>query len=97
MDIDFFSDGNNWVSNSVRYYKSSLNGKEKTIKISIKDFDFDFDKIAEQFDTIKNRTEISLDDITNKEKLMELDVYKISDILKSNPVSTENITIIMML
>lgn len=94
LDIDFYKKGVDWVSTTVTYFKSLSNGEEKRIKkieISLKDFDFD--SVIEQFGKIKNNDLSSLDDIKNKEKLIELDIYKIVDILKNNPVSESNVTL----
>ncbi|WP_433810685.1 tetratricopeptide repeat protein [Flavobacterium johnsoniae] len=95
IDIEFHKKGVNWVSNSAAYFKSLPTGEEKNtkqIEVSIKDFDFD--RMIEQFgDTKNNDLSSSLDDIKNKQKLIELDIYKIADILKNNPVSDQNITL----
>ncbi|MBF4516823.1 hypothetical protein IRZ71_10725 [Flavobacterium sp. ANB] len=94
MDIDFFSKGNEWISNSVTYYKSSSSGEDKNTKsmaVSLKEFDFN--NVVDQFGDVNSKGLISLDDIKNKEKLKEIDVYKIADILKANPICNENIAL----
>ncbi|WP_433829348.1 tetratricopeptide repeat protein [Flavobacterium anhuiense] len=94
IDIDFYKKGVDWVSTSVTYFKSLRTGEEKStkqIEVSLKDFDFD--SVIEQFGEIRNNDLSSLDDIKNKEKLIELDIYKIADILKNNPVSESNVTL----
>jgi tetratricopeptide (TPR) repeat protein len=94
IDADFYKKGTEWVSTSVTYFKSLPTGEEKRTKqivVSLKDFDFD--SVIEQLGEIKNNDVSSLDDIKNKEKLIELDIYKIADILKNNPVSESNVTL----
>jgi len=94
IDVDFFNKGNEWISNSITYYKTTSNGEEKNTKqiiISLKEFDFN--NVVEQFGDVSSKDLTSLDDIKNKEKLKEMDIYKIADILKANPISNENITL----
>jgi hypothetical protein len=95
IDIEFYKKGTNWVSNSATYFKSLPTGEEKNtkqIEVSIKDFDFD--TIIEQFGDAKNNDlSSSLDNIKNKQKLIELDIYEIADILKNNPISEQNVTL----
>lgn len=94
IDVDFFNKGNEWISNSITYYKTTSNGEQKKSKqiiISLKEFDFN--NVVEQFGDVNSKVLTSLDDIKNKEKLKEMDVYKIADILKANPISNENITL----
>lgn len=93
MDIEFLKKGNDWISNSVTYYSGSSNAEKKIKQIVISLKDFDFSNVADQFDDVNNKDLSSLDDIRNKEKLMQMDVYKIADILKANPISNENITL----
>lgn len=94
MDINFLKKENNWFSNSITYYRSSSSGEEKMIQqidVSLKDFDFN--KVAAHFSKITSKNKVSLDEIVNKEKLMQLDVYKIADIIKACPISNQNIII----
>lgn len=94
MDIDFLKKENNWFSNSITYYRSSSSGEEKMVQqINVSLKDFDFNNVAKQFGKTTSKSTVSLDDISNKEKLMQLDIYKISDILKAYPISNQNITI----
>jgi len=94
MDIDFVKKGNNWLSNSITYYRSSSSGEEKMVQqIAISLKDFDFNNLAEQFGETTSKNTVSLNDISNNEKLMQLDIYKIADILKAYPISNQNITI----
>lgn len=94
IDVDFFSKGNEWISNSITYYKSSLNGEEKNTKsIAVSLKEFDFNNVIEQFGDVNNKALTSLEDFKNKEKLKEMDVYKIADVLKDNPISNQNITL----
>ncbi|MEP6803042.1 MAG: hypothetical protein ABI892_00860 [Flavobacterium sp.] len=94
MDVDFLSKGNEWISTSITYYETRSNREEKNSKeiiISLKEFDFN--NVVEQFGDVSSKKLTFLDDIKNKEKLKEMDIYKISDILKANPISNENITL----
>lgn len=94
MVIDFFNKNNDWISNSITYYKSSFKGeikKTKQITVSLKKFDFDI--IAQQFGNMNNNEITPFNYIKNKEKLMQLDIYEIADILKTTPVSKENVMI----
>lgn len=94
MDIDFLKKENNWFSNSITYYRSSSNDEEKMVQqiiVSLKDFDFN--NVVGQFSKTTTKSTVSLDDISNKEKLMQLDVYQIADILKAYPISNQNIII----
>lgn len=94
IDVDFFSKGNEWISNSITYYKSSSNGEEKNTKpIAVSLKEFEFNSVVEQFGDVNNKALASLEDLKNKEKLKEMDVYKIADILKDNPISNQNITL----
>ena len=94
MDIDFLKKGNNWLSNSITYYRSSSSSEEKMVQqITVSLKDFDFNNVVEQFSKTTSKSIVSLDDIANKEKLMQLDIYKIADILKTYPISNQNITI----
>lgn len=94
MDINFLKKGNNWFSNLVTYYRSSSSGEEKIVQqIAISLKDFDFNNVAEQFGKTTSKNTVSLNDISNNEKLMQLDIYKIADILKTYPISNQNITI----
>jgi hypothetical protein len=94
MDVDFFNMGNNWVSNSITYYSSSPTGEVKqTKKITISIKEFDFDTVVEQFGEMTSKKTSSLDVIKDKQKLMQMDIYAIADILKANPITKENITI----
>ncbi|KAF2081597.1 hypothetical protein [Flavobacterium sharifuzzamanii] len=50
IDIEFYKKGENWVSNSVTYFKSLPTGEEKRtkqIEVSLKEFNFD--SVIEQF------------------------------------------------
>jgi hypothetical protein len=94
MDIDFFNEGSNWISKSVTYYTSSSKGEvKKTQQIIVSLKEFDFGTIADQFRGMNNKKMTPLDNIKNREKLMQMDVYEIADVLKANPISKENITI----
>lgn len=94
MDIDFLKKGNNWLSNSITHYRSSSSGEEKMVQqINVSLKHFDFNNVVEQFSETTTKSTVSLDDIANKDKLMQLDIYKIADILKAYPISNQNITI----
>lgn len=55
IDIEFYKKGEDWVSNSVTYFKSLPTGEEKNtkqIEVSLKEFNFD--NVIEQFEGMKN-------------------------------------------
>lgn len=98
MDIDFFNNGDNWLSKSVTFYKNNADGQiKRTQPLSINLKEFDFDNVAEKFEKINTNQKISLETLKSKEKLKNIDVYKIADILKAYPISKETLLFIMML
>lgn len=94
MDIDFYKNNNQWISKSITYYDSDLDGEiknTKNISVSLNDFKFNF--IKDKFNSQSTSfTSSSFDKITNKNDLIKLDIYEIADILKDNPISLKNIT-----
>jgi len=50
IDVDFVNKGNEWISNSITYYKTTSDGEEKNTKqiiVSLKEFDFN--NVVEKF------------------------------------------------
>lgn len=95
MDIDFYKKNNQWISKSVTYYDGNSTGEKiqkQDIAISFKEFKFN--SVREKFNTKAAAVVASsFDKIKDKNTLVNLDIYAISDILKENPVSIKNITI----
>ncbi|WP_309610130.1 hypothetical protein, partial [Flavobacterium sp.] len=93
LDIDFYNINKDWVSKSVTYYSSNGNNEiKKTEQISIILSEFNFDNVLSKFinkETINDPSEFN--NIKNIEKLLQMDIYKIADILKTNPVNNQNI------
>ena len=92
LDIDFAGHGNDWVSKTVTYYNGELKTTQP-IEVNIKDFDFDavISKFGNQ-EASSASGKASLDNLKDKQKLQDLDIYSIADILAANPLSNDNVT-----
>lgn len=96
IDINFYKKNNNWISKEATLYTTNANGEVKQTKnISISLKEFNFDVVKERFEDEKKLTKnyFSLDEIKNKNEVLTLDIYKISDILNESPISSKNVTI----
>ncbi|CAM3792101.1 hypothetical protein FLGE108171_15200 [Flavobacterium gelidilacus] len=91
IDIDFYDDINDWTSNSLTYYFNGAVNKNEQFKISLKNFNFN--DVFENLNLKVDKENLSINKLKDKNFLNNSDVYIISDMFMSNPISNENITI----
>lgn len=93
IDVDFHSEGKEWMSKKATYYSSNGSGdevkKENTLTTSLKDFDFE--AIAIRFDNMDDGVPIKVADLQNPEEILDQNIYGIADLLNANPVSHDNL------
>ena len=90
IDMDFYATGDDWVSKTATYYSGEKGEVKATQSISLSIKDFDFDGVAGKFNKLEQPEPAALANLQNHEKLLDIDVYGIADILSASPVNKAN-------
>lgn len=90
IDLDFYAIGDDWVSKTATYHSGEKREVKATKSLSVSIKDFDFDGVAGKFNNLEQPVPAALANLQNHEKLLDIDVYGIADILSASPVNKAN-------